>query len=211
MRRLTIPCKIGVLADTQVSNPTERDKFLAVVSRLFSSCDFIFHAGDIIYPTLLKDLGKIAPVWAVPGNEDDFGLYAKLPQKIDFQAGKFRLSLLHGHRPILIEAPNILANRIRHLLGRPPILKGLYRYLLKSCSVSDCIIFGHSHVSYLDIKNHTLLLNPGAFCFPQEMYNLPPSVAIINVKDLTISASIFNIDIDKGFYTKSKTKYFKRD
>jgi len=207
---LNVPCKIGVLADTQVSDPLKRNKFLTVISRLFSSCNYIFHAGDVIYPDLLKSLEKISSVWAVAGNEDVLELRSKLPQKIDFRVGKFRLSLLHGHRPILIEVPNILANRIRYFLGKPPVLKGLYKYVLKSCPTSDCIIFGHSHVAFLEIHDRTLLLNPGAFCRPQEMYNLPPSVAVIDVKSSNITASIFTIDIKKGSFSKLKTKRLKK-
>lgn len=208
MMKLVVPCQIGILADTQVSDPRKRNKFLAIVRPLFSSCNYIFHAGDIIYPGFLKELKKIAPVLAVAGNEDGFELRTNLPQRIDFQAGKFRLSLLHGHRPILVEAPNILANRIRHLLGRPPVLKGLYEHVLKSCPDSDCIIFGHSHTAFLEIYDQTLLLNPGAFCRPQEMYNLPPSVAIIDIKTSSFTASIFTVDINKGSFSQSKTKRF---
>lgn len=209
--KLVVPCKIGVLADTQVSDPIKRNKFFVVVNHIFSSCNYIFHAGDIIYPDLLKDLRKTVPVWAVAGNEDSLELRTKLPQRIDFQANKFQLSLLHGHRPFLTEAPNILANRICSFLGKPPVLKGLYKHVLKFCPRSDCIIFGHSHVAFLEIYNRTLLLNPGAFCRPQEMYNLPYSVAIIDVKSSNITASILIVDIDTGSFSKLKTKHFKKD
>lgn len=211
MIELTTPCKIGVLSDTQVSDPIKRNKFLVIVRHLFSSCNYIFHAGDIIYPILIKNLKKIAPLYAVAGNEDSLKLRTKLPQRIDFQVNKFQLSLLHGHRPILTEAPNIFANRIRFFLGKPPVLKGLYKHVLKSCLTSDCVIFGHSHSAFLEIYDQTLLLNPGAFCHPQEMYNLPPSVAIINIKSLTITASIFTVDINTGSFSKLKIKRLKKD
>lgn len=204
---LGIPCKIGVLSDTQVPDPAKQRKFLKVTSRIFSSCDYIFHAGDIIYPGLLKDLAKIAPVLAVYGNEDSGKLRVTLPRRLDFRAKKFHISLLHGNRPIIFEAQNILANRIRLFLGRPPDLKGFYRHILQSSPGSDCIIFGHSHLAFLEIYNKTLLLNPGAFCIAWEMYNLNPSVATLDIKSSGISASIFTLDIEGGSFRKSKTKF----
>lgn len=207
---LIVPSKIGILSDTQVPDPIKRDKFLKVISRIFSSCNYIFHAGDIIYPKLLKDLEKIAPVLAVVGNEDTPELRAILPQRLDFRAKKFRISLLHGNRPILLEAQNILANRIRFFLGRPLALQGFYRHVLKSSPDSDCIIFGHSHVAFLETYGKTLLLNPGAFCIPREMFNLTPSVATLDVKSLSIFATIFTLDIEEDSFHKSKTKLLRK-
>jgi predicted phosphodiesterase len=37
---------------------------------MLSGCDLIVHAGDVGAPTVLEELRAIAPVGAVPGNND---------------------------------------------------------------------------------------------------------------------------------------------
>ncbi len=54
---------VGVLSDTHGRLPEDAYAELA-------DCDFIIHAGDICGPGIMLELGGLAPVCAVLGNND---------------------------------------------------------------------------------------------------------------------------------------------
>jgi putative phosphoesterase len=101
--------KIGVISDTHGLLRPEVAPALAGVER-------ILHLGDVGKPSILNDLGKIAPVTAIRGNIDREGPCSELPETevlllggryvymlhdlntlhLDPAAGKFA-AVLHGH------------------------------------------------------------------------------------------------------------------
>ena len=132
--------KIVVISDTHY--PVQTASLPDVLYKEFSSCDIIVHAGDIVENELLVELESIAEVKAVAGNMDSFYLKNRLPAKLLFEAGGFKIGVVHGSGD---------SKRVPEKV--------------KSCfmdDLPDVIIFGHSHIAYNKKSGDTLLFNPGS-------------------------------------------------
>ena len=140
--------KIGVLSDTH--------NFLdPKVPRLFAGVHHILHAGDIGLPSLLLELGKIAPVTAVSGNTDDPAFHFKVLQTVELEGRKFLLQhIVNPHNP----ADSLKARIAR---GRP-----------------DAIVFGHSHKPFCQTLDGVLFFNPGYAGKPR--FGLRRTLAILH-------------------------------
>lgn len=125
-----------VLADTHMPR---RARVLPdeLVSHL-EKADLILHAGDLIEPSLLDVLALYAPVLAVEGNLDPPG--ADLPEALEFDFGDVRIAMIHDS-------------------GRK---EGRRRRLKRRFPEARVVVFGHSHVPFLEDENDLLLLNPGS-------------------------------------------------
>ena len=129
--------KIGLLSDTH-SYWDDRYK------QYFSSCDEIWHAGDIGNLELLNRLEQIAPVRAVYGNIDGQPLRLTCPETLRFRCEKVEVMLTHiGGYPGKY-APGIS----QKLKENQPNL----------------FICGHSHILKVqyDQRLNLLFVNPGA-------------------------------------------------
>ena len=127
-------------------------------------CDFIFHAGDINHEWVLERLRGIAPVRAVVGNNDDEELQATLPVIQLFQAGDFRLGLIHGHTPTTRKRQTAISVTLEQLRGKV-----------------DCAIYGHSHKPDDTVRDGLRMVNPGSATWPR--WEPGPSYAIIDVAE----------------------------
>lgn len=157
--------RIGVIADTHYPS---RIPLLPYpdIAQAFEGVSLILHAGDIETPEVLKQLGKIAPVEAVRGDDDPFDL----PHKRLIEVDGVRIGLHHGARPLWMEA----RSRIANLRGKGGFnWGGIQTYLLKVFSQDRVrvIIFGHFHVPYTADHQGILLFNPGS------VYSLTPESA----------------------------------
>src|SRR5215211_3029740 len=97
------------------------------------AADLILHAGDLIEPSLLEELALYAPVRAVKGNVD-------LPETLQFGFGGARVAMIHDS-------------------GRK---EGRRRRLARRFPKARVIVFGHSHIPFLEDEGGLLLLNPGS-------------------------------------------------
>lgn len=141
--------KIGVLSDTH--------GFLdPKIFKLFANVEHIFHAGDIGNASLILELGQIAPVTAVLGN-NDAGLNFKETEVAQLAGRKF---LLHH-----ILVPSFPREGLRERLEREN---------------PDVVIFGHSHEPYCETIGRTLYLNPGYAGKPR--FRLPRTVALLECR-----------------------------
>ncbi len=130
--------RIGVISDTHIPKAAEW-----LPERLcddLKKVDLILHAGDLTEMEVLDKLKEFAPVRAVYGNMDDVIVRRSLPVKDIIEIGKFKIGLTHGFGP-----PFGLMNRVR-----------------KEFKDVDVIIFGHSHSPKKEMKDGTLLFNPGS-------------------------------------------------
>ena len=153
------PIVVGVVADTHLSaKPRALPEPLVEGLRCV---DLILHAGDINTPEALRLFEALAPVRAVVGNNDVAALRRELPRRRDFQFGRFRAGLMHGHDVDCLTAHEAAR---RELAG-----------------TVDLAIFGHSHRSLCTWEDGTLLFNPGSPT--QRRWEPRASFGIIRIDD----------------------------
>jgi hypothetical protein len=165
------PITLGVIADTHAS-PTRGQSTLEKVSSLFARFDvgLILHAGDVGHESVLRDLGRIAPVVAVRGNADPGDLIELLPDQIVIQAGRRTILMLHGHR-----------GKTARVAAKAAALPGI-----------DLIVFGHSHRPSIEREGETLLFNPGS---PTERrWNPHFGIGLIAVSDDAVDPELVLFD-----------------
>lgn len=148
-----------MVADTHVG------EFLDVlpdaVLEALEGCDLILHAGDLSVPSVLEDLGRVAPVVAVRGDHDRLGGLA-LPDTAVVAAGGRRIGLIHGDRHHLIDASVVVASVAARRALR--YRARMTRMLLRRMGPVDAIVFGHWHERVTRWEGATLLFSPGAVC-----------------------------------------------
>jgi len=136
---------VGVIADT---HGLLRPEALAALAGV----DLIVHAGDIGSPAILAELGAIAPVVAVRGNNDRETWAAPIPEIATTEIAGRRLYVIHD---------------LKMLAGDPAAL-GV-----------DVIISGHSHRPSVQQRSNVVLLNPGS-AGPRR-FTLPIAVARLHL------------------------------
>jgi uncharacterized protein len=117
---------IGVISDT---HGLLRPEALAALR----GCNPILHAGDIGSADVLEQLRKLAPVFAVRGNNERWAELLPETEVVDVQ--NFRLYLLHD----------------LHTLDLDPAAAGFH-----------AVISGHSHRAKIEEKQGVLYFNPGS-------------------------------------------------
>lgn len=125
-----------VLADTHV--PRRAKGLPEALLPHLELADLILHAGDLMDPTLLDTLSAYAPVHAVRGNLDPPD--DRLPAAQEFDFGGARIAMIHNSGP----------------------KKGRRSRLRRRFPEARVIIFGHSHIPWLEDDDGLLLLNPGS-------------------------------------------------
>jgi len=139
--------KIGVISDTHGLLRPEVAPALAGVER-------ILHIGDVGDPSILKQLGKIAPVTAIRGNIDIHGPCSKLPEtEVVLVAGSY-IYMLHDLNTLHLDPA---AGRFAAVLS------------------------GHTHQPKIFRHKGVLYLNPGS-CGPRR-FNLPITIGMLTVSD----------------------------
>ena len=147
--------KLGLISDTHgFLDPR--------VEKIFAGVDHILHAGDIGPDFIIAELGVIAPVTAVLGNNDSSPCF-RLTETVALGERKF---LVH-HIVTPREPRDELKTRIAR--ERP-----------------DAVIFGHSHKQFAQTINRVLFLNPGYAGKPR--FGQERSVALLHcdAKDLRV-------------------------
>jgi uncharacterized protein len=144
--------RLGVISDTHgLLRPEVFDAFAGV--------DQILHAGDVGSLDVLTELGTLAPVTAVYGNTDDFGLRGTLPRVATLQLDGFDIVVTHGDQ-----------------LGSPTPAA-----LNVAFPDAQIIVFGHTHRPLLTLVDVVVtVMNPGG-AGPRR-FNLPPSVGILELE-----------------------------
>jgi uncharacterized protein len=135
------PLTIGVIADTHIYTGSRRELHPAMM-RFFerAQVDLMVHLGDANSRSVLEEVAVLAPLIAVPGNNDDEDLQVILPQTTRFSVGRFTFGVIHGHG------------------GRSARDEAIRRWAGKV----DCVLFGHSHKPLLERVGETVLFNPGS-------------------------------------------------
>ena len=129
--------RIGLLSDTHGHFDERYVKYL-------SSCDEIWHAGDIGDITVIDRLRDIAPVKVVYGNIDNHIARAEFPEHQKFTMEGVTVWMTHiGGRPYAYDY------RIREKLTKNP---------------PQLFVCGHTHICkvQMDKRLNMLYMNPGA-------------------------------------------------
>ena len=100
--------------------------------------DLILHAGDVMVGDLLHELRAYAPVRAVRGNLDPPDL--ELPETLEFDFGGAKVAMIHDS-------------------GRK---QGRRARMRRRFPDARAVVFGHSHVPFLEDEDDFMLLNPGS-------------------------------------------------
>jgi uncharacterized protein len=150
--------RVGVLSDTHGLLRTE------VIKQLQGS-DVIIHAGDIGSETIIPDLERIAPVYAVRGNVDNGAWAYNFPLTNAVQVGETFIYVYHGHLELDVAID-------------------------KNFQV---VISGHSHVPKLEQVGDVLYLNPGSA--GHKRFSLPVSMAEVMMDRSNIRARLITLPV----------------
>lgn len=145
--------RYGVISDTHGFLPP-------AVFPIFDKVDSIFHCGDVGNPRCLEDLKALAPVLAVHGNMDDWPLAHKLAEFEQEDQAFGKMVIYHGTR--FGHDSYTIRNGLREL----------YRE-----AKPRLILFGHTHVPFMETEDGILFLNPGSASLPHS--GRKPTVAIL--------------------------------
>jgi hypothetical protein len=148
---------IGVISDT---HNLVRPEAIAALRR----SELIVHAGDVCRPEVLEELGRIAPVIAVRGNNDRGAWARGLPVSQTVEVGGFRIHVLHDLKELEVDPR---AERFH------------------------AVISGHSHRPGVQRRNGVLFLNPGS-AGPRR-FKLPVAIAHLGVGKRGLRARIVEV------------------
>lgn len=169
--------RIGIVSDTHIfAIDDEAEALLNFLSKLFSGCDLVLHAGDIVSVEFIEELSKIAPVEAVSGNMDLSRTRSAFPSRKIIEIENRLVGLIHGSGP-----PQGIHSRIYVAFPIKP----------------DIIVYGHTHEPYQGYENGIYFLNPGS---PNDTrFAFVNSVAILSIQKRKFEAEIIRFDWSEVF------------
>lgn len=149
--------RIGLISDTHNLLRPEAAEAL-------QGATHIVHAGDICAPHVLAELGRIAPVTAVRGN-NDFGPWADaLPETHLLRTAGIGILMVHDLAALEID----------------PVAVG-----------AQVVVSGHSHRPRIEHRNGVLYVNPGS-AGPRR-FTLPISLGHLIVRGSRVQAHLAEI------------------
>lgn len=153
-----------MVADTHVGETLPA--LPSAVLEALAASDLILHAGDITCMSVLKDLGRIAPVVAVQGDHDRAAGIDLPRERVVVVHGR-RIGLVHGRRSRVVEIPAAGLSLARHRT----VLLGFHRALRRHVGPVDLIVHGHLHLPVDTEVAGTRFFSPGAVYIPEEREN----------------------------------------
>ena len=151
--------KIGLISDTHGLLRPEALEALR-------GCDHILHAGDIGKSEILDALGKIAPLSAVRGNNDEGLEWAEaLPETLQLELAGVGIHLTHQ------------ANQVP--ADQPPSIR--------------VVVFGHSHKPLIEERDGRLWLNPGS-AGPRR-FKLPVAIGLLRIEGGEAHAELIELQL----------------
>jgi putative phosphoesterase len=157
MPAATPPIRIGLISDTHDLVRPSAKLALAGVSR-------ILHAGDICGAEVLHELGTVAPVTAVRGN-NDHGMHGSGLRGAEWvEIGGVAIYMLHDLNDLDID----------------PRAAGVH-----------AVVAGHSHRPLIEERDGVLFVNPGS-AGPRR-FTLPVSLGFIEIAGGRVKASLHTL------------------
>ncbi len=154
-----------VVADTHI--PRRAKALPGVLLSHLERADLILHAGDLMDVSLLEELESYAPTLAVRGNLDPPD--ERLPEAREFEFGGVRVAVIHDSGP----------------------KRGRRKRMGRRFPNARVVVFGHSHIPFLEEDGNLLLLNPGS---PTDKRRQPEfTFAILRVEGGEASAEMTSL------------------
>ena len=150
--------RIGLISDTHNLLRSEALTYL-------QGCDHIVHAGDIMGANVLEQLGAIAPVTAVRGNNDRGAWADALRETELIRLGDIHLYALHDLAQLDID----------------PVGAGV-----------QVVVSGHTHRPLVEQRQGVLFVNPGS-AGPRR-FKLPIALGELRVLGSVVRAAIHIIE-----------------
>jgi uncharacterized protein len=144
--------RVGLISDTHGLLRPEAKDFLR-------GSDFIVHGGDIGSAEILRELGTIAPVTAVLGNNDRGTWAEQLAEDEFLRVGEILVYVIHDLAHIQID-PQATGARV--------------------------VVSGHSHIPSVSERDGVLFINPGSS--GPHRFKLPIAVGELLVMGKSVSA-----------------------
>ena len=151
--------RIGLISDTHGLLRPEAKAFLR-------GSDHIVHAGDIGHADVLRELGTLAPVTAVRGNNDREPWAKSVPETDVLQVEAVLLYVLHD----------------LHELDLDPRAAGFH-----------VVVSGHSHRPLVEERDGVLFVNPGSS--GPRRFKLPIAVAELNITGSAVEARLVELEL----------------
>jgi len=152
----------AVIADTHI--PRRARALPEALIPHLERADLVLHAGDLMDPALLDELAAYAPVKVVRGNLDP--PHSNLPETLEFELGGAKIAMIHDSGP----------------------RKGRRARLRRRFPDARVIVFGHSHIPFLEDEGGLMLLNPGS---PTDKRRQPRrTFALLHAEEDRVSAEI---------------------
>jgi putative phosphoesterase len=162
--------RIAIISDTHMPRG-ERRLPEACVARL-RCADLIIHAGDLMTPSVLRELRALGEVVAVHGNVDDASVRRMLPLSRTIEADGAQVGLLHD-------------GGTAH---------GRLQRLRRRFSTADAVVFGHSHIPLHErsADGSFQIFNPGS---PTERRHAPRhTMGLAEVRAGVITFELVELD-----------------
>lgn len=154
--------RVGLISDTHGLLRPQATAFLR-------GSDFIVHAGDIGSGNILRELGAIAPVTAVRGNNDT-GPWAQAVSETEvLQVGEIFIYVLHNLAELDVD----------------PVAAGF-----------QVIVSGHSHKPSIEERRGVLYVNPGSS--GPRRFKLPIAVAELHVVGDSVKAQVVELEVSSA-------------
>ena len=134
-----------------VSDTHGRDKYLFQTIQKVKPIDLMIHLGDFGgTEEYIKSLVN-CPIEMISGNNDMFN---GLPKEKVIMIGNYTVYLTHGHRYGVYYNTNQIkeAAKIRQ---------------------ANIVMFGHTHVPMIDLKDDIWAINPGSMALPRQRDRIP--------------------------------------
>lgn len=147
-----VVASIGLISDTHY-----QDRLFDLpegLAQLWKNVELILHAGDVGELEVLDQLGRLAPIVAVHGNDEPGYVKRELPERQLVSIHGLRLLLWHSHYPDPVEEKakrgGAWGPKLDRIADRGREVK------------ANIVVYGHSHVPMVWRCADVLLVNPGA-------------------------------------------------
>jgi uncharacterized protein len=155
--------KVGIIADTHgLLRPEVLDHFRGV--------EHILHAGDIGDADILLALETVAPVTAVWGNTDGWGLRGQVPEVANLVLEGVHVAVIHGQQ-----------------WGAPTPERAAAAF-----PKAGMVVFGHSHRPVIERVGTVLAVNPGSA--GPIRFRVAPTIAVAELSDGRATAELITLN-----------------